>query len=602
MLFYNGSNLNPRSWLIITFFSMLFLFPIISVATPPPAKDVFQLSVKHIDPNTFSLDWSIKKGFFLYKKKINVIQSPSSNVQLGTIRFPKALKRSDTQGSILLVYRNHVSIPVAVLGEKPGETILEVHYQGCSDDGFCYPPETQPVKVTINDSLALTNINIEKNNALPLAEENTPNESSNLSKLFSTNNWGMIILSFFGFGLLLSFTPCVLPMVPVLSGIIVGHGKDISTSKAFFLSLSYVTSMSITYAAIGAVVAVMGSNLQVIMQSPWAISLFSLIFVLLALSMFNVYELRLPSSWQAKLTGATPTQNRGHYVGAAIMGCLATLILSPCVTAPLIGALGYIAQTGNVALGSLCLFFLGFGMGTPLLLIGTSAGKLLPQAGQWMDTVKSFFGVMLLAVAIYLMDRILPATLIMVLWAALSIFSGIYMGALTKSKSKQDKFHQGLGIILLVYGLLILLGASQGKTNPLQPLAATNQVEPQKNPVEVVTTLNQLQQAIRKATGKPIMLDFYADWCASCKILEKTTLHDPRVKSSLANFVVVKADLTANDADSSAMLNHYNVVAPPTFIFFNAEGKELTNLQLVGEISPEALYATLSKIMPSKAN
>lgn len=567
------------------------------MASPPPAEKVFQLAVKQVDPNTFTADWNIKKGFFLYKDRIKFTEPSGSNFHLGAIRFPDALQHKDTRGKTYTVYRDHLTLPVSILGLQPGEALIDVHYQGCSDEGFCYPPQTSQIKLTIDNQLALTDIAIENNDQISRAEESPLSQSDKLDKLFSANNWVIIILSFFGFGLLLSFTPCILPMVPVLSGIIVGHGKNLSTSKAFFLSLTYVLSMSVTYAVVGAIVALMGSNLQIAMQSPWIISLFSLIFVLLALSMFNFYELRLPTSWQAKLASATRSQSSGHYLSAAIMGCLSTLILSPCVTAPLIGALGYIAQTGNVALGSLSLFFLSLGMGTPLLLIGISAGKLLPKAGYWMNTVKSFFGVMLVAVAIYLMERVLPGPLVMGLWAALVIFSGVYMGALTRAESNHDKFCQALGIILLIYGLLILIGASQGNTNPLQPLAATHKADVQQKPMEVVKTFNELQQALANAKGAPVMLDFYADWCASCKVMAKTTLQDSQIRSTLNDFVVVKVDLTANNADTKTLLNQFNVVAPPTFLFFNTEGKELNKLRLVGEVSTDVFYTHLNRAL-----
>ncbi len=585
-------------------FLILLLVSILGFANqPPPAAEVFQLSTRLVDPNAFELDWQIKKGFFLYKSRIELTESQSTNFHLGETPFPEALKQTDSQGKDYFVYRDHLTLPVAVLGEQAGEALLTVHYQGCADDGFCYPPVNQPIKLAIDSHLALNNVTIENNETIAKTTDTEPRDNERFTQLFSANNWGIIILSFFGFGLLLSFTPCILPMVPVLSGIIVGHGHDLSTRKAFFLSLSYVLSMSITYAIVGAIVALMGSNLQIAMQSPWTISLFSLIFILLALSMFGFYELRLPVSWQAKLASVTRGRSGGHYLSSALMGCLSTLILSPCVTAPLIGALGYIAQSGNVTLGSLSLFFLSLGMGTPLLLIGTSAGKLLPKAGHWMNAVKAFFGVMLIAVAIYLMERILPTALVMGLWASLLIFSGIFMGALNKANSNLEKFSQGLGIIFLVYGLLILIGASQGNSNPLQPLASINRINDSANekPFVTVKTIKEVQQALANAKGRPVMLDFYADWCASCKVIAKTTLQDQRVREALADFIVLKVDLTANNADTQALLSHYNVVAPPTFLFINAAGNELHNLRLVGETSPSIFYDKLSRTIHSQS-
>ena len=578
---------------------LLLAFPFTSFSTsaPPPAEAVFQLSTQRIDPNALSLEWTIKPGFFLYKKRFQLTQSSESNFHLGPIQFPTALKHKSTQGKTYQVYRDHLTLTLAILGERGGESLLKVDYQGCSENGFCYPPQTQWVKLTINQQLALTNAAIE-NNVEPTEPLVTPiSDSDRFSLLFSDNNWAIIMLSFFGFGLLLAFTPCVLPMVPVLSGIIVGHGHQVSTRKAFFLSLSYVLSMSITYAAVGAVVALMGNNLQIAMQSPWAIGLFSLTFTLLALSMFGFYELRLPIQWQAKLASVTRSQSGGHYLGSAIMGCLSVLILSPCVTAPLIGALGYIAQSGNVARGSLSLFFLGLGMGTPLLLIGASAGKLLPHVGAWMNTVKIFFGIMLLAVAIYLMGRILPAPFIMGLWASLLIFSGIYMGALTRSVTNHDKFCQGLGIILLGYGLLMLIGASLGNTNPLQPLAPPLKIDSEPNQIKALKTLSEVQQALENAKGQPVMMDFYADWCASCKVMDKTTLIHAEVRAALNKFKVIKVDVTANNEKTKTLLQYFKVVAPPTFLFFDAKGHELNKLRLVGENSSNTLVGVLKQAM-----
>ena len=577
---------------------ILLMTPLLTWSSPPKAEEVFQITAKQVDPNTLSIDWQIKKGFFLYKQRIGLTEVPDANVHLGTIIFPKAVEQTDSQGKIYSVYRSHLTLPLSILGEQAGESLLTVHYQGCSDGGFCYPPQTNEIKLTIDNQLALSDVSIENSQDNTVLEPAVPTQNNKITLLFCSGNWGIIIISFFGFGLLLSFTPCVLPMVPVLSGIIVGHGHDLSTRKAFMLSLSYVLSMSVTYAIVGAVVALMGDNLQVAMQSPWTVSFFSLIFVLLALSMFNCYELRLPVSWQAKLAGITRSQSGGHYLGSAIMGCLSTLILSPCVTAPLIGALGYIAQTGNVLFGSLSLFALGLGMGTPLLLIGTSAGKLLPKAGHWMNAVKSFFGVMLLAVAIYLMDRILPTVFIMGLWASLLVFTGIYMGALTNSNSHHEKFAQGLGIILLVYGLLILVGASEGHSDPLQPLVSTYKTRAltSADPMIIVKTLGETQEALANAKGKPVLLDFYADWCASCKVMAKTILQDKQVLAALNDFITIKVDVTKNNAETKAVLAYFQVVAPPTFLFFDAEGNELYNLRLVGETSTTTFYTHLKGV------
>jgi len=572
-------------------FLILFIASLTGFTSPPPADAVFQLTAKAIDPNTFILEWRIEKGFFLYKDRIKLTHESGNDVNLGTMAFPTALQKTDAKGHAYELYRNQFILPVSVLGKEAGESLLDVHFQGCSDDGFCYPPQHSLIKLTFNTQLGLTQVSMESATKPSSARATKGTE---LEQLFSSSSWGIIILSFFGFGLLLAFTPCVLPMIPVLSGIIVGHGHNLSTRKAFFLSLSYVLSMSVTYSLIGAVIAFMGNNLQIAMQSPWAIGLFSVMFVLLALAMFNVYELRLPVSWQSKMANITRSQHSGHYLSAAIMGCLSILILSPCVTAPLIGVLGYIAQEGSISLGMLSLFFLGLGMGTPLLLIGTSAGKLLPKAGQWMNEVKAFFGVTLLAVAIYLLGRLLPVILTMGLWACLLIFSGIYLGALSKAHSTLEKFNQGAGLILLIYGCLILIGASLGHSNPLLPLKHQHRSVNTSQKL-MVKTLSEAQAVLAdaKIAGKPVMVDFYADWCASCKVIAATTLRDPRVKTELEDFMVLIIDLSDNNADSHDLLNYFNVIAPPTFLFFDTEGSELEKLSITGEVSASTLIEKL---------
>lgn len=583
-----------KKWLLL---SIVYCMTTLVNAAPLPASQVFQLDVKKIDPNTFAIQWQIKNDYFLYSDRIKLVPQSDSNARLGALRFPPSMKKTDKQGHTYTIYRNHLSIPVAVLGENPGEALLTLHYQGCADDGFCYPPETKQIKITIDDHLELSAVNLEQSeNEVALESSALPQDE--ISQIFTSHYWITILLIFFGFGLLLSFTPCVLPMVPVLSGIIVGHGKDVTTKKAFLLSLSYVLSMSITYAIFGAVIAKLGANLQISMQSPWAISIFSIIFVLLALSMFGFYEFKLPNSWQSKIAGSSNDQRRGHFLGAAVMGCLSTLILSPCVTAPLIGVLTYIAQTGNVLLGSLTLFFLSLGMGTPLLLIGTSAGKWLPASGQWMNTIKAFFGILFIVVAIYLMERIIPVGITMALWSSLLVFCGIYTGALSYANTSKEQFCQGAGLIMLIYGILILIGASMGSSNPLQPLMKLQSTQNMTVPYQTnqPQTLDLIKQKINEAKGKPIMLDFYADWCASCKLMEATTFKDPQVLKALEQFTVIKVDITTNNAATKAIMNAFQVIAPPTFIFYNAQGEQLSE-KLVGEYSAKEFAEHLDQII-----
>ncbi len=580
-------------------FMLITLFCFFSAAghsAPPPASDVFKFSANPVDPNALVLTWDIKPGFFLYKDRFRIPEPSDGAFQLGEIHYPKATQKMDHQGKLIPIYRHKVILPLSVLGNQAGETLFDVGFQGCADDGFCYPPETKTLKLSFNDKRELMGVSVESETPPELYKDAVSDEHDALQRLFYTHNWALIFLSFFGFGLLLSFTPCVLPMIPVLSGIILGQGKKLSTHKSFLLSLSYILSMATTYAIVGAVVALMGSNLQLVMQSPWAIAAFSIVFVLLSLSMFEFYDLRLPSAWQTKLSKLSHSKAGGYYLGAAIMGCLSTLILSPCVTAPLIGALGYIANTGDVARGSLALFFMGLGMGTPLLLIGTSAGKWVPKTGEWMHTIKAFFGLLLLAVAIQLLSRILPPVLTMGLWASLLIFTGIYSGALTHARSNRDKFSQGVGIITLIYGILILIGASQGSHNPLQPLVPHTSAATVAAAHPSFTTVAGVKEALLRAKGKPVLVDFYADWCESCKQIEATTLKDPGVRQALENMVMIKVDVTQNNSETRALLKDFDVVAPPTFIFYNRNGDELTQLRIAGEVSVKTLMKKLQRM------
>jgi thiol:disulfide interchange protein DsbD len=389
-------------------------------------------------------------------------------------------------------------------------------------------------------------------------------------------------------------------MIPILSSIIVGQGDDISTSKAFTLSLTYVLAMAVTYTVAGVIVGLSGENIQVWFQNPWVLSVFAGIFVLLSLAMFGFYELQMPSGIQNKLNNISSGAKQGSYVGAGIMGLLSALIVGPCVTAPLIGALIYIAETGNAWVGGIALFSLSMGMGAPLLAIGTSAGKILPKAGAWMDAVKAVFGVLLLGLAIWMLERFLPAPIILLLTGALLIVSAIYLGALDAIKegaSGWSKLWKGMGLISLVYGGILVIGAAGGSNSLLQPLqgiASTQQVANSDThstsgsehalPFQQVKGVDGLQTALAQAAkeGRPVMLDFYADWCVSCKEMEAFTFSNGDVQRSLQNFVMLQADVTKNDAQDKALLKELGLFGPPAILFYDNTASELRNYRVVG--------------------
>ncbi|MDP3332911.1 MAG: protein-disulfide reductase DsbD, partial [Methylococcaceae bacterium] len=438
------------------------------------------------------------------------------------------------------------------------------------------------------------------NPAAPLSEQDQ------IAKSLHQDSLALTLLSFLGFGLLLAFTPCIFPMIPILSGIIVGHGHKVTTWRAFMLSLGYVLASAAAYTVFGVLAALFGSNLQATFQQPWIIAVFSSIFIVLALSMFDFYQLQLPDSIRAKLHNTSEKNRGGSMWGAITMGALSSLIVGPCVAAPLAGALIYIGQTGDAVLGGSALFAMGLGMGLPLLLLGASAGKLLPKAGNWLNATKVVFGVMMLAMAVWMLSRILPATVTMMLWAMLLILPAIYLSAidpLPEGSSGWRKLWKGLGLMMLSYGLLLLIGVSMGNSNPLKPLQGFN-VNGQSSSADSkiafakVTSVADLTSKIQQANtnNQLVMLDFYADWCISCKEMETYTFADSSVKQALANFVVLQADVTNNTDDDQALLAHFNLVGPPGVLFFGLDSQEKTAHRVIGYQDAQTFIQTLLRI------
>ena len=482
---------------------------------------------------------------------------------------------------------------------------LQAKFQGCADRGVCYPPMNQEISLDLPAALQ----NAARVQSAPPANDAVAppvlSEQDRIVQSLRQDTLWMTLLSFFGFGLLLAFTPCVFPMIPILSGIIVGHGNRITTGRAFLLSLSYVIASAATYTVFGILAALFGSNLQTTFQQPWIIVLFSAVFVLLSLSMFDFYHLELPKSLQVKLHNSSERHRDGSLWGAAIMGSLSSLVVGPCVAAPLAGALIYIGQTGDAVLGGSALFTMGLGMGVPLLLLGASAGKLLPKAGNWLNSTKAVFGVIMLAVAVWMLERILPAPVTMLLWAMLLIIPAIYLSAidpLPEQASGWRKLWKGVGLIMLSYGVLVLIGFSIGNTNPLQPLHGmgmnTLQASNQGIAFERVASVTELETRIRQAQARhqPVMLDFYADWCTSCKEMEAYTFTDSKVKQALADFVLLQADVTKNSDDDKALLAKFNLIGPPGVLFFGADGQEDPSLRVIGYQDADTFLKTLVRV------
>ena len=421
-----------------------------------------------------------------------------------------------------------------------------------------------------------------------------PEQDRIAAALVSGNRW-LVILSLFGAGLLLTFTPCVLPMVPILTSIVVGQGakpdRGVTSRHAFMLSLVYVLAMALTYTVAGVLAGLFGANLAAAFQDPWIVSAFVLVFVLLALSMFGFYDLQMPASWQASLAALSHRQRGGTWAGVAAMGSLSALIVGPCVAAPLAGVLIYIGQTGDPVLGGVALFALGMGMGVPLIVAGVSAGKLLPRAGAWMNTVKAVFGVMLLAVAIYLLERVVPESVALLLWAALFIVCAIYMGALDSLAAGSGgwrRLWKGAGLVMLVYGVLIMVGVAGGGGDLFRPLRGVALVAGGSSEHEVsfrqVKGLDGLNAELGPAAarGQVVMFDYYADWCVSCKEMERFTFSDAEVQAALSNVLLLQTDVTANDAADQALLAEFGLFGPPAILFFGPDGRERRNLRVIG--------------------
>lgn len=553
--------------------------------------------------------WAVAKGYYLYQERI-ALELVSGNVTLGKLVLPTAYKKNDPNFGDVLVYKQDFVGRAPITGS--GEFSLLVKYQGCADAGLCYPPQKQTIPLIALDPStsavsAVAQMTTEASASFDAQANAELSETDQIASMLSGGNVWLIVAAFFGIGLLLAFTPCVFPMIPILSSIIVGQGEGLTTRRAFVLSLVYVLAMASTYTIAGVLAGLFGANLQAAFQNPWVLSVFSILFVALAISMFGFFELQLPASLQAKLADVSNKQAGGTLAGVAIMGLLSALIVGPCVAPPLAGALIYIGQTGDALLGGLALFALSMGMGVPLLLVGTAAGKFMPRAGGWMDNVKAVFGVSLLAVAIWMLSRILPDALVLLLWAGLAIASAVYLGALSVATTGWQKLWKSLGLMLLLWGVFLLVAMASGGSSALKPLAhwvhtASNGGTTSSEGHQAFTKIQniaELRQALdtAKAQNKAVMVDFYADWCVSCKEMESFTFTDPSVTQKMKQLVLLQVDVTDNTDAHKALLKSFGLVGPPAIIFYDTTGQEVRPLRVVGFMKAVTFSQQLQKLM-----
>ncbi|WP_305072365.1 protein-disulfide reductase DsbD [Propionivibrio sp.] len=577
-------------------FALFWLLPTIAGAAGLlPPEQAFRPSASALDGQTVEVRFDIADGYYLYRDKFRFAVEPDT-LRLGTPALPPGKEKMDDTFGQVEVYYREVAIRLPVERNSSGNLPLVLHVtsQGCADLGVCYPPLKQTLSVELFDS--------PDPSAVPAAPAAGNDESGRIAAMLANASSWWVAISFFGFGLLLSLTPCTFPMIPILSGIIVGAGRDgqpVSRGRAFALSLAYVFGMALTHAVAGVAAGLTGTLISAALQNAWVLGGMALIFVVLALSMFGLFELQMPSFLQSRISEESAQLRGGHLPAVALMGALSSLVVGPCVAAPLAGALLYIGGTGDALLGGLALFCLALGMGVPLLAVGLSAGSLLPKAGPWMAAINKVFGVVLLASALWIVSPLIPVVAQMLAWALLLIVPAIYLHALDPLPPQAhgwQRFGKAVGVVMLLTGAAMLVGVLSGARDPLQPLARIGMAggsEVRPLPFERVRSLAELDARIASA-GRPVMLDFYADWCVSCKEMERFTFADPRVRARLSGWLLLQADVTANSAEDKALLAHFKLFGPPGIVFFDPSGREVPGVRVVGFQDADAFLSSLA--------
>jgi thiol:disulfide interchange protein DsbD len=576
-----------------------------SDAEPLPPEQAFVMNARFDAANELTVGWQIEPGYYLYRDKFEF--AVDGEIGLGNAELPAGVAHTDQNFGDVEVYYEYVEAKIPFSRASADAMPVTVHasFQGCKEDSICYPPMERSMALTLPASNEFAGGSSAATDTA-MQTEVFESEQDGLARLIRTGSMWAVLSTFFGAGLLLAFTPCVLPMVPILSSIITASG-NVTPTRGFGLSLSYVMGMAVTYTVAGALAALSGAQIQAMFQHPVIISVFAALFIFLSLGMFGLFELQMPAAIQTRLSALANRQRGGTFVGVAVMGALSALIVTACVAPPLIAALTVIGQTGDVVRGSSALFAMSLGMGVPLLVVGASGGTLLPKAGAWMNVVKAAFGVMMIGVAIWMLDRILPGTVTLALWGALAFFTGVFLGAfdpLPEQSTPTRRLCKGLGVLSALYGAILLIGALLGGDDPLRPVpqaafaGAHSTVAPAALEFREVETLTALESALMQArsAGQPVMIDFTADWCVSCREMEEYTFPDAAVIAALEPFMLLRADVTANNDDDKALLEYFRSYGPPTIAFFDAHGTEQDPYRLVGFVPPEKFADHVSRL------
>jgi thioredoxin:protein disulfide reductase len=551
------------------------------------ADQAFHFDASAQGSDRVRLAWQVTQGYYLYRARITV-KTPSTQAQLGAIQFPAGdIKNDEYFGKQEVYHRDFEAIlPISRRSGGALALPLQVTYQGCAEKGLCYPPVHRDVTVTLAAGGGATL-------GGGTGSSGRASEQDRFGNLIRGGSLWTMIASFYLAGLVLSLTPCVLPMVPILSGIIAGGQQPATPRRSFGLALAYVLGMACTYTLAGIACAAAGRQVQAVFQQWWVLALFAALFVAMALSMFGLFTVQMPAFIQTRVANLSNRQSAGTVGGVVVMGALSALIVTTCVGPALVGALAVISQTGQMIKGGAALFAMSIGMGTPLLAIGASAGRLLPRAGPWMDLVKKLFGALMLGVAVWMLARIVPERMALVLWAVPVLVAAWLLWSGTMRRAATIWSLRTAAVAAGAYGLLLLSGAALGGTDPLAPIPALTAGHARSLEFQPVHSLGELERAVAAAhaAGRGVMLDFSAEWCTSCKEMERYTFTDPAVQAALAHAVLLRADVTADNADDHALLQHFGIFGPPTIAFYGPDGEERAAYRVVGYMKADAFAA-----------